>query len=134
MYAALHLAVLLVQEKVKAQTCGLCVILDEVGFFRISVGGQEITMGNANKYLVLSDDVLLREVGEEIVLLNLDTSQYFSLNPVGVSMLKALTHSTSMDEALASLLEEYDTEAAQLKADLQELVEALLEQGLVKIV
>jgi hypothetical protein len=89
---------------------------------------------NTDKHVVLPQEVILREVGEEAVLLNLNTKQYFSLNPVGRRMLDLLTQSASIEQAFASLLEEYAVKPDILRADLQELIENLLEQGLVEIV
>ncbi len=89
---------------------------------------------NTNKHVVLSQDVILRSVEEEVVLLNLKTNQYFSLNPVGARMLDVLTQSASIEQAFTSLLDEYAVDPAVLRADLQELIENLLKQGLVEIV
>ena len=89
---------------------------------------------NTDKHVVLPQDVILRALGEEVVLLNLKTNQYFSLNPVGKRMLDLLTQSASIEQAFSSLLEEYDVDPAVLRADLQELIDNLRKQGLVEIV
>jgi hypothetical protein len=89
---------------------------------------------NTDKRLVISQEVILREVGEEVVLLNLKTKQYFSLNPVGRRMLDLLTQNASIGQAFSSLSEEYTVDPAVLRGDLQELIENLLKQGLVEIV
>jgi hypothetical protein len=83
--------------------------------------------------IVLHEDALVREVENEAVLLNLSTDSYYTLNAVGRRMLQALTNSASIGEAYAALEAEYEVDPAVLKTDLQELIEQLLEQGLVVV-
>ena len=82
----------------------------------------------------ISEYILLREVGEEAVLLNLNTQQYYSLNPSGMRMLQVLNTSASMEQALSSLSEEYAVDPVLLRNDLRELLELLLKHGLIEIV
>lgn len=75
--------------------------------------------------------VLFREVGNEIVILDLSSERYFGLDPVGTRMWLALSQSPSIDRAFASLHEEFNVEEEVLKNDLLELVAKLADQGLV---
>jgi hypothetical protein len=93
-----------------------------------------IAMQNTDKRVVIPENVIMRAVGDEAVLLNLNTSQYFSLNPVGVRMLEVLTHSATTGQALSSLQDEYAIDPAVVEGDLQELVGQLLSHGLIEIV
>jgi hypothetical protein len=91
-------------------------------------------MQNSDKRVIVPENVIMRAVGDEAVLLNLNTSQYFSLNPVGVRMLEVLTHSATTGQALSSLQDEYAIDLAVLEGDLQELIEQLLSHGLIEII
>jgi hypothetical protein len=91
-------------------------------------------MEDFSKRLKLAEDVLFREVGDEAVLLNLNTQKYYSLNLTGMCMLQALKQSASIEQALTSLLDEYAVDPAVLRGDLQELIDNLLKQGLVEII
>jgi hypothetical protein len=82
--------------------------------------------------LRVAPDVLFRFVGEEGVLVNLSTELYFGLNPVGTRMWNALSSGDSIQAAYDALLEEYEVEPAQLRADLEELIEQLLRQKLIE--
>ncbi len=73
--------------------------------------------------------VLLREVDGEMVLLNLDSEQYYGLDVVGARILTALT-TKPRPEALAALQKDYDVDAARLGRDVDELVARLLDVGL----
>jgi hypothetical protein len=76
-------------------------------------------------------DVLFRLVGEEGVLLNLNTTLYLGLNAVGTRMWSVLGSAGSVQAAYDELLEEYDVEPARLRADLAEFIDQLLGQQLI---
>ncbi len=77
--------------------------------------------------------VLVRELAGEAVLLNLDTGCYFGLSESGARMFEVLPMSESIQSAYEALLAEYEVDAEQLRRDLSELLEKLVEQGLVEI-
>ena len=91
-------------------------------------------MQDFSKRLKIPDRVLIQEVGEEAIMLDLDTKQYYSLNPSGLHMLQVLKASTSIEQAVTILGEEYAVDPDVLRGDLQELVAQLLKNGLVEIV
>ncbi len=80
----------------------------------------------------VAPDVLFRLVGEEAVLLNLNTVLYLGLNPVGTRMWTVLSSASSIQAAYDELLREYEVEPAQLRADLEEFVDQLLGQKLIE--
>ena len=74
--------------------------------------------------------VLVREVGGEMVLLNLDSETYFGLNRSGAEIVARLT-SLPLDVALASLAADFDVDEEVLRRDIQDLVRTLVDAGLV---
>ncbi len=76
-------------------------------------------------------DVIFQTVGDEAVLLNLKTSLYLGLNPVGTRMWMALTGANSIQAAYESLQSEYDVPADQLRRDLEEFLGRLNEYALI---
>jgi hypothetical protein len=78
------------------------------------------------------EDVLVRELEGESVLLNLANNQYYGLDAVGTGMWRALTTTGSVQEAYDTLLTEYDVAPEALRRDLGELIEKLMAQGLLK--
>jgi hypothetical protein len=81
----------------------------------------------------IPDDVLISKLQEESVILNLDSERYYGLDDVGTRMLAVLTTSDSIEAAYQTLVKEYEIEAHVLRQDLLELVEELVEQGLIHI-
>jgi Coenzyme PQQ synthesis protein D (PqqD) len=90
-----------------------------------------MTMVSFSERLIVAPDVLFRLVGDEGVLLNLNTTLYLGLNPVGTRMWNALISASSIQAAYDTLLAEYEVEPAQLRADLEEFIQRLLGQKLI---
>ena len=78
-------------------------------------------------------DVMIRNVGQESVILDLKTERYLGLNEVGTQMWSAIAGSTSIQSANETLLAEYEVEPERLRENLQDLLRQLVEHGLVKL-
>lgn len=81
----------------------------------------------------IPDDVLISKLQEESVILNLDSERYYGLDDVGTRFLSVLTNSESIEAAYETLAREYDVDPQMLRQDLLELVQNLVEQGLIQI-
>ena len=79
------------------------------------------------------DDVLISRLQEESVILNLDSERYFGLDDVGTRFLSVLTTADSIDDAYQSLAEEYDVDREMLRQDLEELIQNLLQKGIIEV-
>ena len=79
-----------------------------------------------------AEDVLLRELEGESVLLDLRTEMYFGLDTVGTRMWHVVTGAPSVDDACSTLLGEYEVTPELLRADLEALLGQLLDQGLLE--
>ena len=79
------------------------------------------------------NNVMLREMPDgEAILLNVDTEKYFSLDKISASVLSALINSNNYDEALNTLKTKYEVDQAELKRDVDELIENLIQNGLLE--
>lgn len=86
-----------------------------------------------SRSVVVPQDVLMREVAGESVILNLNTETYFGLDEVGTHMWRVLTESETVQHAYESLLNEYDVAPEVLRDDLVKLIEELTSHGLLEI-
>ncbi len=77
--------------------------------------------------------VLCKDLGDEAVLLDLETETYFGLNQVGSRFWKLLTTAPTIGDALAVIQEEYDVAPHELERDMSALIEDLVERGLLRI-
>ncbi len=83
--------------------------------------------------VVVPAHVMVRQVEGESVLLDLESERYFGLDEVGTRMWTRLTESDSIQAAYEALLNEYEVEGEQLRGHLVELIEKLVENGLVEV-
>lgn len=75
--------------------------------------------------------VMARQVGEEIVILDLAGGSYFGLDPVGARIWELMGEGRTLAEICATMLEEYEVTAEQLQGDVIRLAGELAERGLV---
>lgn len=87
-----------------------------------------------NDSIVVSEDVLFRELDDEAVLLNLKTGVYFGLNPLGTRIWQLIVTERALCRVLDAMLLEYDVERSVLETDLLELGRQLCSSGLGEIV
>ncbi len=85
------------------------------------------------KKITFADTVFAQEVDGEMVLLDMNSENYFGLDAVGTDIWQAMQDSASLADVLAVLLEQYDVEEEVLKKDLLGFVEKLQESGLIKV-
>jgi hypothetical protein len=80
--------------------------------------------------LVIRQEVVFRELGDEAVLLNLKTGTYFGFDPVGARIWRLIVEHGSLARVLEVMLEEYEVEPGMLERDLLELCRQLCAKGL----
>src|ERR1700730_1603074 len=78
--------------------------------------------------------VLVRFLEKESVLLNIETERYFGLDETGTRMWQLATVAPSIDAAYLQLLDEYDVEAELLRSNLTDLLDRLVENGLLQVI
>lgn len=87
---------------------------------------------NFEDRFVASDDVVSREVGGEMVLLDLGSGQYFGLDPVGSRIWQLLTNEPCALAAICDVIEaEFDGARDQIEADIAALAQQLVEKQLI---
>ncbi|HUP42057.1 MAG TPA: PqqD family protein [Thermoanaerobaculia bacterium] len=79
------------------------------------------------------DHVVVRELEGEAILLNLETETYFGLDEVATRMWAALAASGSIERACELLEQEFAVEPDRLRSDVRQLVDELVESGLLAL-
>lgn len=82
---------------------------------------------------IRSEHVTWKALEGESVLLHLGTGVYFSLNETGTAAWELFDGATSLATIGEALCTRFDVPAEQVRQDLFELTQTLLEEGLVKI-
>jgi hypothetical protein len=88
---------------------------------------------HAEQKVTISPEVLFQEVSGEMVLLDLASESYFGLDAVGARIWGLLESGATVGETLDTLMQEYEVERETLEADVGELLDRLLEAGLIRV-
>jgi len=78
----------------------------------------------------IPENVLGQELNGEVVLLNMDSEFYYSLNPVGSRMWQMLTESGNLEGAIQQLLQVFSIDETTLRQDVTALIKELVAEGL----
>lgn len=77
------------------------------------------------------DDVIFRVLGEESVILSLDTGMYFGLDPIG-TRIWTLLPDRNLAQVADVIHQEFDADLPQVQQDLLALVDELIAKRLVQ--
>ena len=81
--------------------------------------------------LIPSEGIVAQKLDNEIVLLDLNSSQYLGLNEVGARVWTLINEGRELDAIKSMLTQEYDVEAAALAADVDALIRSMIDVGIV---
>lgn len=82
--------------------------------------------------LKIPDQVVTRQVGDETVILNLESGTYFGLDQVGSRFLELLQEEGSLAVVVAKMLEEYEVSETELQTDILKLAQEMLANELLE--
>lgn len=78
-------------------------------------------------------DVLFQSFDTEGVLLNLATAEYFRLNELGLAIWAQVERGHDLDAIAENLVDVYDVSAEQVRADLTQFLDKLVELKLARV-
>jgi Coenzyme PQQ synthesis protein D (PqqD) len=84
--------------------------------------------GNAK--LTIAARAVAREVGDEVVILDLETGTYYGLDRIGARIWSLLSAGRTLDEVRQAILAEYEVERSRLESDIDRLLVQLVESQL----
>ena len=85
---------------------------------------------SSSRQFTIKDDVVARHVGEEVVLLDLESGTYFSLNGVGAIVWLGLERKDSLESIAATVVDGYDVDFASAHNDIAAFLEAMAGAGI----
>jgi hypothetical protein len=83
-------------------------------------------------FVCASSNQVSTRVGDELVILDLDSSRYYSLDPVGARIFELIQQPTPLDAVADAVVAEFEVDAQTARADLLALVDTLVAQNLVE--
>jgi len=81
----------------------------------------------------LDTDLIASDLGQEIIMMNLQSGDYFGLNQVGAEIWKQIEHPIKIDDICSKLLETYDVSSDDCKAKTIEFLNKLYSDELLKV-
>lgn len=78
----------------------------------------------------LNPAIAFQRVGDDAILLHIESGEYYGLNDTGALMLEELTAHGDLEQAVARVCATYDVSAEVARADAEQLLAALLRAGL----
>ena len=79
----------------------------------------------------LSDTTLIQVVDDQMVLVNLASGLYYSLDEIGTRIVQLLQDGNSLKNAAQVIAAEYDAPWQRIESDIEDLVRELVSSGLV---
>lgn len=73
------------------------------------------------------------KINDEVAILDLDRALYFGLQGAGVHIWDALDQPRSVADLCASVLAEFDVSESECRADVEQILTNLKEEGLVEV-
>jgi hypothetical protein len=86
-----------------------------------------------NQKIEIASAVVAREIGGEMMLMDLDSGTYFGLNAIGGRIWRALENGEPIEDLCAQLAQEFDVRPDTLHKDVDELLARLQEQKLISV-
>ena len=89
-------------------------------------------MNNFAYKMVIPQQVLARQVGDETVMLDLDNGTYYGLDQVGTRIWQLLAEGKTLAQVCDTMIEEYEVSREEIERDVTRLVADLSDKGLLK--
>jgi hypothetical protein len=74
----------------------------------------------------------MRKVGDDTIILNIESGTYFGLDTIGARFVELLEAEGSVAAVLPAMLDEYAVAEGQLRGDLLRLAQNMLDGGLLE--
>ncbi len=86
---------------------------------------------NLNQKVAISQQVIAREVGDQLIILELTGGTYFGLDAIGARIWQLMSKGKDLAEICEDMLDEYDVSPEELKRDIIILLEELSTRQLI---
>jgi hypothetical protein len=79
-----------------------------------------------------SQNAVVKRLGDEVVLVQLQTNDIYTLNRTGARLWELLEQDHDLERAQGQLLAEFDVEEGQLRGEVRTIVDELMTKGLLE--
>ena len=92
-----------------------------------------MTKISINTNIVVADEVVSCDLDGDAAILNLKDGVYYGLDPIGAKIWNLIQNPMILSDVVEKIWEEYDVKKDECTDDIFELIEELLNNGLVKV-
>ena len=85
-------------------------------------------------YYIQNKEVIQSKIGDEVVMLDVESGYYFGLNSVASVIWDLMKEKINLNSMVESLMQEYDIDKETCEADTLELLEKMIEKKIIRIV
>ena len=85
-------------------------------------------------YYIQNKEVIQSKIGDELVMLDVESGYYFGLNSVASVIWDLMKEKINLNSMVESLMQEYDIDKETCEADTLELLEKMIEKKIIRIV
>lgn len=78
-------------------------------------------------------EIVYASMQPDIVFLNLDNGYYYSTNEIGAAIWELCDGKKTIENIVSDICNNYDTPSAEVKFDVEQLINDMLKEGLLKI-
>lgn len=86
-----------------------------------------------NQAITVGNSVLFQEVGGEVVLLDIESGEYYGLNEVGSRIWTLIQEERTESGILSTMLKEYDVSEFVLASDIKQFLTKLQAKGIIHL-
>lgn len=83
--------------------------------------------------ITISPNVLYKRLGEEVILINLETDRIFSLNQTGAMTWELIESTHNLEQVKKGLAEIYDVTPEILESELVQILDSFTAEGFITI-
>ncbi len=88
---------------------------------------------NLETKIQLDPELLYSKIGDEIVLLTIESGKYFKVDAIGSRIWEIIKEPISIEKVLAQLVGEYEVSLAECEKDVMSFIDKLKEDNLILI-
>jgi len=86
-----------------------------------------------NLLISRNPEQLFSEIDNEVVMLNIQSGEYYSLNSIGSAIWKMLSIPSTFEALIKSLMEDYNVDRVTCENDTNEFIEESVSLGIIRI-
>lgn len=86
------------------------------------------------KRFIQNKKIIQSKIGDEVVMMDIDSGFYFGMNGVGSVIWQHLSTAISLEELVGNLMDEFKVDKQTCESDTMEFLNNLLEKKIIRVV